>query len=165
MQKNGLAALIWSDSCVLILGSLPGDESLALQQYYADRRNQFWRILTGVYNEQLPNDYDSKVNFLRLKALALWDVTARADRMGSTDAKLQDAAPDDFPALLTAHRGLRLIVFNGKRAQELFERLVQPEITRLLYGLRIQRLPSSSSVWARETLEEKIAKWRLIATA
>jgi hypothetical protein len=80
-QKTGLCPVIFPSSRLLILGTLPGDESIRLQRYYADAKNQFWRILSLVYGERVGTDYDERLEFLRRSGIALWDVLHGAERV------------------------------------------------------------------------------------
>ena len=68
--KLGLRPVIQESSRILILGTMPGDDSLRLQQYYAHANNQFWKILGEVYGESVEGDYSRQVGFLHLHGLA-----------------------------------------------------------------------------------------------
>ena len=47
--KHGLAPVVDQKSRVLILGTLPGDDSLRLQRYYRNPTNKFWTLLSDVF--------------------------------------------------------------------------------------------------------------------
>jgi len=51
--KFGLPPIARSDARIFILGSLPGDASLAARRYYAHSTNQFWKLLGGAIGEEL----------------------------------------------------------------------------------------------------------------
>jgi hypoxanthine-DNA glycosylase len=165
-MKEGLAPIVWPNSRILILGSLPGDESLRMQQYYANPRNQFWSILSSIYGAELDADYSRRLAFLEDRCIALWDVVQRADRTGSLDSSIRNAETNDFTQLLARAPELRAIVFNGATAARLFERDVRNRIDpERMQSLQLLPLPSSSPIPGRNvlTLAQKIEKWQIIA--
>ena len=124
---------------VLILGSLPGDRSLAERRYYAHPRNQFWRLLgTAIERDLSGLPYDDRLAAVRDARIALWDVVASAHRAGSSDATIRDPHANDLAALVGTLPDLRVVAFNGGKALA----IGQP----LLVGraLAILSLPSSS---------------------
>ena len=161
-MKQGLAPILWPDSRVLILGSLPGDESLRLQQYYANPRNHFWTILASIHRKTIEACYDQRISFLRDHGISLWDVIQQADRTGSLDASIRNATPNDFVELFAGAPTLRTIVFNGGAAARLFERDVSKRID--LQHVQLIPLPSTSPIPGRNvlSLEQKIEKWKII---
>lgn len=68
--------IIDKNSRVLILGTMPGPESLKRRQSYANPRNRFWKIIYRVLrrSEDPPSDYEERGRFLRENGIALWDV-------------------------------------------------------------------------------------------
>ena len=114
--KHGLAPLVGADPRILILGSLPGDESIARQEYYGHPRNRFWKVLAAVFGESVPETYGQKKEFLFRHRVALWDVYASAERDGSTDARIKNPVTNDIPGFLAAHPGIRIIALNGGKA-------------------------------------------------
>ena len=143
------------DAVVLILGSLPGAESLARGEYYANRANRFWWImgeLVGAYPD-LP--YAARLERLRDSRIALWDVCASAERAGSLDANIVAAEPNDFATFLEGHPDVRLIGFNGGYATTLFTRSV-----KVPAFIRTERLPSTSPAHAGMRPDAKLARWR-----
>ena len=147
---------------VLILGSLPGEESLRRQQYYAHPRNGFWRVLGGVFEETVGESYPEKIAFMLGRRLALWDTVQSAIRPGSLDQNIRDARPNDFSSLFAEFPGLQAVAFNGSTSASLFNRLARPLLLpELIARLEFIQMPSTSPANPRP-LNEKIARWRAI---
>lgn len=125
---------------LLICGSLPGDRSLAVQQYYAHPQNQFWRLISAVLDRDLVAlAYPDRLAALLQAHVGLWDVVATAHRPGSTDAALSAIAPNDIAALAATLPDLRAIAFNGGTALKHGLRQLGPDT-----GWATIALPSSS---------------------
>ena len=152
---------------VLVLGSLPGPMSLRERQYYAQPRNAFWRIMGVLFGAAPERPYETRLERLRSHHVALWDVCSSAHRSGALDAAIQRASvvPNDFVAFFARHSGLRLIVFNGKAAAELYRRKVLSGLPEEFQSLRCQTLPSTSPAYASMTFEQKLERWRVVREA
>jgi hypoxanthine-DNA glycosylase len=102
---------------LLVLGSLPGEKSLAAGRYYANPHNQFWKLISAAIGRDLEVlDYDARLSALLDAHVGLWDVVASARRAGSTDAAIQDLTANDLAALAATLPELRAIAFNGGTA-------------------------------------------------
>lgn len=150
---------------LLILGSMPGVESLRTGRYYAHPRNAFWRImgeLTGA-SPELP--YAVRTRRLRLAGIALWDVLAACVRSGSLDAAIdeQSIIANDLVSFLAQHSRITHVFFNGATAERCFRVHVQPALEGGV--LRLQRLPSTSPAHAALAYEQKLRAWRAVADA
>lgn len=51
MFKSALHPLTDNSTRILILGTMPGDQSIAKQQYYGNKGNHFWKIIFTIFNE------------------------------------------------------------------------------------------------------------------
>lgn len=139
--KRSFPPVFGRDARLLILGSLPGDRSLAEQRYYAHPQNQFWRLMSQVVGHDLaPLAYEARLGALKSAGVALWDVVASARRPGSTDAAITDAQANDLGALIAALTHLRAIAFNGATAHRHGLKALGPLASRYA----ILPLPSSS---------------------
>jgi hypoxanthine-DNA glycosylase len=137
--KSSFPPVVAPDARVLILGSLPGERSLAERRYYAHPQNQFWQLLAPVVGSDLPAlDYDARLAALQTATIALWDVVATARRTGSTDATIHDASANDLAALLDRLPALRAVAFNGGKALAMGQPLLAGR------NLAVIALPSSS---------------------
>lgn len=142
----------------LILGSLPGAASLAAGRYYANPRNQFWRLVGGAIGVELQAlDYDARLAALRAHGIGLWDVVAEAARAGSLDAAIRDASANDLVALVRSLPALRTIAFNGGTAA----RIGMAQLGAQSDGLRLFTLPSSSPAYTL-SFGAKCSAWRAI---
>ena len=144
--KIGLPAIARPDARLFVLGSLPGDASLAARRYYAHPTNQFWRLLGHALGEDLPAlDYEARLARLAERRVGLWDVIASAARRGSLDQAIRLAQHNRVAHLLHNYPELRAIAFNGSTAAAAGRKLIgQPPPNIALIDL-----PSSSSANTR----------------
>lgn len=146
---------------LLVLGSLPGDRSLAAGRYYAHPQNQFWRLMGPVIGRDLMAlDYEARLTALKDAGVALWDVVASAHRPGSTDAAITDPAANDLPGFIATLPKLRAIAFNGATAHRHGIRA----LGELAARYAIVALPSSSALHT-VGLAAKQARWLLLRDA
>lgn len=164
MQKTsnsttkGFPPVAREDARVLVLGSLPSRKSLQAGEYYAHPRNAFWTIMRDIAGAS--GDYRSRCRALQERGIALWDVLSSSVRPGSLDADIDmtSAVPNDFDRFFADHARLRLVCFNGRKAQAMFRRFVQPALS--IEGLEFVLLPSTSPAHASLTVAEKLDTWR-----
>ena len=143
-----------TDARVLILGSMPGGESLRRQQYYAFPHNVFWRIAGTLFHFPHDAPYEMRLEKLREAGVALWDVLSECEREGSLDTAIRSPNPNDIPGLLARQPHIELICCNGSAAfsclRKFFPKLPVPSV----------RMISTSPAAARYTYEQKLAAWR-----
>ena len=139
-RKSSFAPWVDAQTRILILGSLPGEQSLARGEYYGNPRNQFWRLIGAVIDADLTAlDYQARLDALRKARIGLWDVIESAARHGSLDGAIRDHAPNDLTALVARLPDLRAIGFNGGTSARLGRKAIgEPE------GIALLPLPSSS---------------------
>ena len=139
--KHSFPPVFDPEARVLVLGSLPGDRSLAAQRYYAHPQNQFWQLMSPVVGCDLVTlDYEDRLVALRASGVALWDVIGSARRSGSSDAAILDAEGNDIAALIGRLPKLRAVAFNGGTALKQGLKLLGPNFA----GPSVVALPSSS---------------------
>ena len=158
--KQGLAPIGCETARLLILGSLPGDESIRQQQYYAHPQNQFWRIMCAVLDEPQCASYGERLDLLKRRNVAVWDVAHSASRHGSLDAAIKAPVANDFAAFLQHHGRIEAIAFNGQKAAALFKSCVEASVKERAAAWSSATLPSTSPAAAALTFDEKVAKWR-----
>ena len=154
---------------ILILGSMPGKQSLQVDQYYAHPRNTFWRIFCNLFNidEKLilgVDKYKEKIARLEEANIALWDVLQSCTRESSLDADIIESSiiANDFSTFFNTHQSIRHIYFNGAKAEQLYKRHVIPTLSDQQSQLPMTRLPSTSPAYAAMCFQEKMQEWRLI---
>jgi len=143
---------------VLVLGSLPGEQSLRARRYYAHPRNRFWHLVGKVIGKELePLAYDDRLAALLEAKIGLWDAVASARRKGSLDAAIREAEHNPLAELAVSLPELRAVAFNGATAARIG--------SRLLAGSRAELvpLPSSSPAYAAMKLAEKERLWRSLS--
>lgn len=106
---------------ILILGTMPGEQSLKVQQYYANPSNRFWKIISTILNKNLPDDYNNRALMLLNAGIGLWDVLLTANRKTSLDSDIKKGIPNDLKTFISMHQNLKVIGFNGKTAEKIFD--------------------------------------------
>jgi hypoxanthine-DNA glycosylase len=150
---HGLPPIASPGTRLLVLGSFPGARSLALRQYYAHPQNQFWKILSSLWNRDLVGlDYAGRVAALQARGLGVWDVYARCERVGSLDAAIRHPVANDFAALARSCPALRAIAHNGGES-------FRHARHGAALGLPVHRLPSSSPAHASWSFARKRDAW------
>ncbi|MCT7366953.1 DNA-deoxyinosine glycosylase [Mycolicibacterium llatzerense] len=154
--RTGLPAVVGANPRVLILGSFPSEKSLDTGEYYANTRNQFWRLLGSLagFDAELP--YPERIDAVTGAGVALWDVVHSCRRVGSLDANIdrKTLVLNDFNAFLAEHPTIERGFVNGLTAFTLFQ---QADI-----ALPAARLPSSSGALTM-SFADKLAAWQAIA--
>ena len=153
--KAGLPPIARPDARLFILGSLPGDASLAAQRYYSHPSNQFWKLLGGAICEELHSlDYAARLERLAERRVGLWDVIASAHRNGSLDQAIREAEHNRIEHLLRDFPELGAIAFNGSTAARVGRKLIgEPRP-----GIKLVDLPSSSAANTRP-FADKARAW------
>ena len=160
-SKAGLPAIVDSKSEILILGTLPSEKSLKKGEYYANPSNQFWKIISSIFNEPTPITYDDKLLLLQNHHIALWDVLKTANRKNRLDSSIENPIPNDIMGFIANYPSLRIIGFNGKKAMTLFKKTFI-STNHIPKRLQIRLLPSTSSANTHLGLDEKIMDWKKI---
>lgn len=108
--------------------------------------------------------YETRIEFLRKKHIAVWDVLASSVRPGSldTDIDVSTAMPNDFPSFLSVYSEIRLVCFNGQKAAGVFGKLVLSRHPGLRSDRRYETLPSTSPAFASMSFDEKLRKWSIV---
>jgi hypoxanthine-DNA glycosylase len=139
---------------ILVLGTLPGEESLRRGEYYAHRRNLFWPIVFALFDATPMADYAEKVAFVKARGIALWDVCEIGEREASADSTIRRERPNAIDRLLDTHPLIRAVAFNGTGARRLYDRHF-PRYANLAY----LALPSTSPAHARIDFAGKLVCW------
>mgnify|MGYP001486952823 CR=1 FL=1 len=156
MRKEGFPPLVDENTEVLILGTMPGDESIRTGQYYANPANQFWKIMFHVFNSGAKLiDYNDKTELLLSNGIGLWDVLSGANRVGSLDSNIHNEELNDFEQLFKDCSKIRAIIFNGQNPAEYFR-----GIKKISKDIELFILPSTSSANTNKTFEEKLQEWK-----
>jgi len=156
--KAGLPPIAGADARLFVLGSLPGDASLAARRYYAHPTNQFWRLLGGAIGEDLAGlEYEDRLERLAERRIGLWDVIASAARKGSLDQAIRDAQHNEVEHLLRDYPGLRAIAFNGSTAATVGRKLIGDAPPPIV----LHDLPSSSAA-NTTTFAKKASAWSVL---
>ena len=163
MKCKGLIEVARHDARILILGTLPGGESLRQRQYYAKKTNRFWWIMGELVGASPSLPYEIRLERLKAKGIALWDVCASAEREGSLDSRIisRSVVPNDIAVFLSAHPHIELICLNGRRAEQLYRRRVLKDAAEIVSRVRHAMLPSTSPANTLSPIV-KLSSWREI---
>lgn len=144
------------NSRILILGSFPSVKSREDTFFYAHRQNRFWRVTAAVFGCDVPETIEEKRRFLLKCRVALWDVIASCDIIGSADSTIKNVVPNDLSCIFAA-ADIKEIFVNGKTAQLYYNKYLKSTLER-----EAVCLPSTSPANAAYSLERLINEWQKI---
>jgi len=158
---TGFHAVAEQDARVLVLGSMPGIESLRQQQYYAHPRNLFWDFMGEIFNAGRDISYPDRLQRLKQNHIALWDVAHQCERRGSLDSNIKASTiiPNDFNSFFINHPNIKAVFFNGRKAAEIYQKRVVPDLLKPFRSIECHALPSTSPAHAAMSRKEKLGQW------
>ncbi|MCH8317784.1 MAG: DNA-deoxyinosine glycosylase, partial [Bacteroidetes bacterium] len=124
MRINSFSPIIDERSKVLILGTMPGKDSLRKKEYYGNKRNMFWNLMFEILKVEQTENYKEKKIMLLNNGITLWDVLESCDRVGSQDKNIKNAIVNDFEAFYRKYPGISAVFFNGKTAYKYYQDVV-----------------------------------------
>jgi len=154
-MKKAFQPIATKTSSILILGTMPGEKSLELQQYYGNRGNHFWKIMFAMLNEPFTTDYSERVALIKKHDIALWDVLQFCEREGSLDSKIKNEAANDFEAFYKVYPNIKHVFFSSKNAAAYYDKYVGRR-----EGLLYDVLPSPSGANATKSYVQKLEEWQ-----
>lgn len=156
MIKHPFGALYAPDSRVLILGSFPSVKSREENFFYGHPQNRFWKVMSMVFGEKLPETIPEKKAFLLRNKIALWDVIESCDITGSSDSSIKNVTVNDFSKILSSSQ-IEKIFVNGKTAERLYNKYALSNT-----GMPCVCLPSTSPANAAWSVEKLFGEWSKI---
>jgi hypoxanthine-DNA glycosylase len=158
-RRRSFPPVVDARTRLLVLGSLPGEQSLVLGRYYGNPRNQFWRLIGAVIEcDLVPLAYEARLETLLAARVGLWDTIGSATRRGSLDGAIKDHVGNDLPALIDTLPELRAVAFNGGKSAAIGQKTLAGR-----RGLALVPLPSSSPAFTLQ-FEAKLAQWLSVRT-
>jgi hypoxanthine-DNA glycosylase len=155
--KRSFPPIVDAQACMLVLGTLPGEESLRRGEYYAHPRNLFWPVIFALFGEPPALNYAQRLAFLTAHRIAVWDVCEMGEREASADSTIRMERPNAIGRLLDQHPRIRAVAFNGTGARRLHDRHFQRRA-----GLTYLALPSTSPAHATIDFSAKLARWTVL---
>jgi hypoxanthine-DNA glycosylase len=155
-QIHTIAPFYDRDSRVLILGSFPSVKSREAGFFYGHPQNRFWKVIAGVFGQEVPRTIEEKKDFLRRNHIAMWDTIQSCVITGSSDSSITDVVPNDLRKILQTAE-IRQIFCNGAASHRLYEKHIYPVTQR-----EAVKLPSTSPANAAWSAERLAGVWRVV---
>ncbi len=154
IRKSSFPPVAADNTRLLVLGSLPGESSLAARRYYAHPRNLFWHLMGPVIGVNLASlGYEERLAALLQAKVGLWDTVASAVRPGSLDVAIREEEHTPLADFVATLPDLRAVAFNGAKSAKIGMRLLAGS------GVELIALPSSSPAHAAMRLADKERLW------
>ncbi len=153
---HSFAPVFNKDSRILMLGTMPSPKSREAGFYYGHPRNRFWKVVSDVCGEELPQTIEDKTSFALRNRIAVWDVLAGCEIKGADDSSIRSPAANDMRVILE-QADIRAVFTTGKKAAQLYERYCYPQT-----GIEAVCLPSTSPANCRVSYEELFEQYKII---
>jgi len=159
--KHPFEPVIFPESEILILGTFPSIKSFENSFYYSHPQNQFWKILSYIFNEKTPKNTEEKINFLKKHKIALWDAVCECIRKNnnSRDDNLEILKPCDIESLLAKHPNIKKVAVTSRTAEKVIKKHFKNSLFRQL-NKNLIYLQSPSPLNAKMNPTQKAEKWK-----
>lgn len=154
MQIHNIEPVFNCNSKILILGSFPSLKSREQRFFYGHPQNRFWKVISSIFNENLPQTIEEKKSLLLRNNIAVWDVIKSCEIIGSSDSSITNVIPNDIYKILN-NANIKAIYANGEKSYSLFKKYFGKELNAI-------KLPSTSPANAQYTVERLIEEWKVI---
>ena len=154
MIQHPFPPLYDEKSKILILGSFPSVKSREQMFFYGHPQNRFWKVISAVFDSELPKTIDEKREFLLSNKIALWDVIASCDIVGSSDISIKNVVANDLTQILKS-ADIKKIFVNGKTAEKYYNKYIKDTINK-----EAVCLPSTSPANAMWSIEKLTEEWK-----
>jgi hypoxanthine-DNA glycosylase len=154
--QHPIPPLFDENSKILILGSFPSVKSREQEFFYGHSQNRFWRVIAHIFNDSIPKTVEEKKIMLLKNNIALWDVIASCDIIGSSDSSIKNVVANDISVILNSAK-IEKIIVNGKTAEKYYNKYIKPKINR-----EAVCLPSTSPANASWSFEKLADEWKII---
>lgn len=126
-------------SRILILGTMPSPKSRENQFYYTHPQNRFWRVISELLGEPIPQTNQERTAFLLKNHIALWDVL-RSLRYPSVQRTAVSARQRSTIFLrFLSHSSIAQVFTTGKKSYDLYNKYCEVQT-----GIPAIYLPSTS---------------------
>ena len=155
MKRVSFDPILPANPKIFILGTMPGKESLRKQQYYANNRNSFWKIIYELTETVFSENYAERMDVLKRNHIAVWDICQFGERKTSVASDLKNEEPNPINEVIEMFPSVKQILFNGKKAEKLYRNYFS-EIENIQYKTVLSTSPAN----ARFSFREKLNNWK-----
>ncbi len=156
MIVHPIPPLYGENSKTLILGSFPSVKSREAEFFYGHPQNRFWAVVAAVYGKEKPTAIEEKKTLILENNLALWDVIASCEIVGSADSTISNVTANDLSVIINNSKVDRIFV-NGKTAEKYYNKYTYPKT-----GIKAICLPSTSPANAAWSFDRLVEAWKII---
>lgn len=142
------------ESGILILGSLPSVKSREAMFFYGHPQNRFWKMISLIFEEEMPVTVEEKKKLVLSHHLAMWDTIYSCDIIGSSDSSIRNVVPTDLKSIVENSK-ISKVICNGKTSGKYYEKYQMKEL-----GIKPVILPSTSPANAAYSLEKLAGIWK-----
>lgn len=154
---ESISPFIDEDSKILILGSFPSVKTREVGFYYGHPYNRFYKVISLIFNEDIPSSNLEKKEQLKKHHIALYDVIYECDIIGSSDSSIRNVVPINIKDILTRFPNIRTIVLNGGLAKKLFDKYLLDDVSE---DINIYYCPSTSPANAKMNINDLVDAYK-----
>lgn len=151
ISHDSIEPFISHNSKILILGSFPSVKTRELGFYYGHFQNRFYKVISKIYDEDIPISIEEKKALLDKTHIALYDVIYSCDIINSSDASIKNVVPINIKDILDKYPNITTIILNGSLARSLFDKYLLKDIDNK--NISIRYCPSTSPANAKMSVD------------